>query len=89
MIDQNTVQEWLDSKKAAQEAAKKERELYARVFEGVKDEGEAVFDIGVVKVQEVKSSRLDAKQLRADMPDIAKKYTKETESFRMTFKPAE
>lgn len=79
---------WKELETKRKEVEKAEDEAKAEVLAAMQDAEVGESEAGNVKVTKVKSQRLDTKALKAEQPDIAEKYTKESESIRVTWSKA-
>jgi putative phage-type endonuclease len=79
---------WKELETKRKEVEKAEDEAKAAVLMAMQDAELGESDAGTVKVAKVKIQRLDTKALKAEQPEIAEKYTKESESVRMTWSKA-
>jgi predicted phage-related endonuclease len=82
------VEYWQECEKRRKEAEKEADFAKAAVLAAMQDAELGESEAGNVKVTKVKSQRLDSKALKAEQPEIAEKYTKESESVRMTWSKA-
>lgn len=79
---------WQECETRRKEAEKAADFAKAAVLAAMQDAEIGESEAGSVKVTKVKSSRLDSKALKAEQPEIAEKYTKESESVRVTWSKA-
>jgi len=87
-ISADIVLKWRDLEAKRKEAVKAEDEAKAACLSAMGDAEIGESDAGNVVVQKVEVNRLDTKALKAKHPDIAEKFTKKSETTRVTFKKA-
>ena len=79
------VTRWRDLEQARKQAEVAENEAKAAVLAEMADAEVGESDAGNIKITHIKSVRLDTGALKAAHPDIAAKFTKESESVRITY----
>ncbi len=87
-IPAELVTRWQAIKEEKKRLEKAEDEAQAEVLAAMGDAEIGESAAGNVKVLKVESNRLDTKALKAELPEVASKYTKKSESVRVTFQKA-
>ena len=82
------VQEYMAGKEAEESGKLKKQEAENRLKDMLQEHEQGITQAGAKIIwKTVNSSRLDSKRLKADLPDIAAKYSAESSSRRFTVTP--
>lgn len=67
-----------------EEAQAEAEELKAQIKQAMGDREEILCGMFKISCKKVSSTRIDAKSLRAELPEIAERYSRRTECYRLT-----